>query len=291
MMNAKDSIIIVRRKKRKSEKGHASSAWKIAFADFTLSMMAVFLVLWVVSMTTSDQQKIIAEYFNDPGGAFVSEGFPSPIDFGGGGSERLIVNGSNSSDHSPMWGLFEELQEAGLNALSEEYGDTLSFDFISQGIRIQITESDNHPMFTSGGRYLTPYFEDLVLNLAPYLAGTNRPITITGHTDSAPANERTRWDNWDLSSARAHEARRTLVYGGFPQDMVAQISGMADVAPKKGKEKDSAQNRRVEIMVLSRMGVDMIGGFKMPDRDPYEMPSSDLKSAQERAAANQLPRS
>src|SRR5919108_4414775 len=45
--------------------GHHGGAWKVAFADFMTSMMALFLVLWLVTQS-SDVRAAIAGYFQDP---------------------------------------------------------------------------------------------------------------------------------------------------------------------------------------------------------------------------------
>lgn len=74
-----DKIIIVRRKRRRKGNGHGCSAWKIAFADFSLSMMAVFLVMWV-STATLAEQAVIGQYFSGPNSVLTKGGHPSMID-------------------------------------------------------------------------------------------------------------------------------------------------------------------------------------------------------------------
>lgn len=44
-------IIIKRRSKKNSHDAHGG-AWKVAFADFTLAMMALFMVLWLIQPST-----------------------------------------------------------------------------------------------------------------------------------------------------------------------------------------------------------------------------------------------
>ena len=61
-MAAYDQPIIVK-KIKKSSHAHHGGAWKIAYADFVTAMMAFFLLLWLLSMTTPEQKKGIANYF------------------------------------------------------------------------------------------------------------------------------------------------------------------------------------------------------------------------------------
>ena len=54
------------KKVKKAEHAHHGGAWKIAYADFVTAMMAFFLLLWLMSMTTPEQKKGIADYFAPP---------------------------------------------------------------------------------------------------------------------------------------------------------------------------------------------------------------------------------
>jgi chemotaxis protein MotB len=64
MANA-DQPIIIKKVKRGKHAAHGG-AWKIAYADFVTAMMAFFLLLWLISMTTPEQKKGIADYFAPP---------------------------------------------------------------------------------------------------------------------------------------------------------------------------------------------------------------------------------
>ncbi|MDX1974270.1 MAG: flagellar motor protein MotB [Rickettsiales bacterium] len=54
--------IIIKRIKKISG-GHHGGAWKVAYADFVTAMMAFFLLLWLLSVTTPEQKLGIAEFF------------------------------------------------------------------------------------------------------------------------------------------------------------------------------------------------------------------------------------
>jgi len=55
--------IIIRREDA-AEDGHHGGAWKVAYADFVTAMMAFFLLMWLLSATSIDQRKGIADYFS-----------------------------------------------------------------------------------------------------------------------------------------------------------------------------------------------------------------------------------
>ena len=56
--------IIRKKKKRGGDDGHHGGAWKIAYADFVTAMMAFFLLMWLINVTSPEQKTGIAEYFN-----------------------------------------------------------------------------------------------------------------------------------------------------------------------------------------------------------------------------------
>ena len=296
MMDRRDSTVIVRRAKKASKSTSANSSWKVAFGDFNLSMMSVFLVLWILSMSPIDEREAISRYFLDPGGIFEHANSPYPIDLGEGTSGQSAadvlenqIQYMEAQEQSPLWGLFETLREAGLSGILEIYKDNLELFYLPEGVRISIEEDDGRHMFNRGGRIMTPYFEDLMLNLAPYLEKTGRAISIIGHTDATLFSQAADKDNWDLSSVRANEARRVLVYGGFPEDRIMQVSAMADQLPLDPDYPADSRNRRVEIMVMteeSEMLIEKLLGANR-DRRQSMMPESDIAEARNRAQANE----
>lgn len=87
MKNSAHPVIIVRRRKAKHH-GAAHGSWKIAYADFMTAMMAFFLVMWLISISSPKELIQIAEYFRTPlataitGGDRISNS-QSPIPGGG----------------------------------------------------------------------------------------------------------------------------------------------------------------------------------------------------------------
>ncbi len=61
-MSDKTPIIIKKRRKKDNHGSHGGS-WKIAYADFVTAMMAFFLLMWLVNITSEAQRKGIADYF------------------------------------------------------------------------------------------------------------------------------------------------------------------------------------------------------------------------------------
>jgi chemotaxis protein MotB len=55
--------IIVKKIKKGVHSAHGG-AWKVAYADFVTAMMAFFLLLWLLNVTTDEQKKGVADYFS-----------------------------------------------------------------------------------------------------------------------------------------------------------------------------------------------------------------------------------
>src|SRR5579883_1977087 len=55
--------VIIKKVKKGGHGGHHGGAWKVAYADFVTAMMAFFLLLWLLNVTTDIQKRGIADYF------------------------------------------------------------------------------------------------------------------------------------------------------------------------------------------------------------------------------------
>ena len=283
-------LIIVKRYRRVVG-GHHGGAWKIAYADFVTAMMAFFLVMWLVASVSKQERAAIFEYFknpsmeqgksvhpapgmNGPGGASTS-----PINLGGGldaprTSAVSITSqfgagpqsaGNESSNHRSGQPISPQAQErkrleALLNQLREAvsksqalapFKDQLLIDIMPEGLRVQIIDAQNRPMFDVGSARLESYTVAILRELAPYLASVPNRISITGHTDATPYVGTGGYTNWELSADRANAARRVLVASGLPAAKIGRIVGLADSAPMDRAHPLSPVNRRISIIVMT----------------------------------------
>jgi flagellar motor protein MotB len=91
--------------------------------------------------------------------------------------------------------------------------------------------------------------------VASIVSGESTPkLIIVGHSDNLPVAQKWRShfsDNWDLSSRRAGEVARYLIWGAnFPRENIAVV-GRADVEPVASNDtkEGRAQNRRIELLI------------------------------------------
>ncbi|HEX6266819.1 MAG TPA: flagellar motor protein MotB [Burkholderiales bacterium] len=270
--------IIVKRVKRGGH-GHHGGAWKIAYADFVTAMMAFFLLMWLLGSTTEGDKKGIADYFNSPlrvalmGGS--GSGDSSHVIQGGGAdlsrqggqikggevdARKRTINlqaykaAQRRAELERLQGLKNDFE--GRLASSPKLAalrSQIRLDMTADGLRIQIVDADQRPMFASGSAVVQPYMQDLLRLIAEVLTEVPNRLTLEGHTDAAPFSQGERgYSNWELSADRANASRRELLAGGLPEDRVLRVQGLASSSPLDAGDPRDPANRRISIIVMNR---------------------------------------
>lgn len=259
-----DRVVIVRRKKA-TRKAHHGGSWKIAYADFMTAMMAFFLVMWILSLIPREDLTEIADYFRMPLMEAISGGKKADTSRSAipGGNPSVIpnphpLNGGDPDSHRRDLERLEELRVEleGLIAsdpILSEFKDQLLIDMTQDGLRIQIIDKQNRPMFATGSATIQSYMRSILRALTTPLNELPNRLKLTGHTDSMQyASGERQYSNWELSADRANAARRELVAGGIEEAKIKQILGVADTISLVKDNPAAAVNRRISIVVLNR---------------------------------------
>jgi chemotaxis protein MotB len=271
--------IIVKRVIKKVD-GHHGGSWKVAFADFATAMMAFFLLLWIMNNTTPEQKGAISEYFSNPSPT-IGESLapsPSPLVGDGGSSPTILELGAPVSATTPdpedasrfedklssqdqmgqgldkarLESLLETLREATERSQAlKPFKDQLLLDITPQGLRIQIIDKENRPMFGSGSAALKDYTIAILQEITQVINAVPNKISITGHTDAYQFLKRENYTNWELSTDRANAARRALADSGLAVGKVQQVVGGGDSVLFVPEDPYSPVNRRISIVVLT----------------------------------------
>ncbi|WUR16307.1 flagellar motor protein MotB [[Empedobacter] haloabium] len=277
MMDDGAKPIIVKRIKKYAG-GHHGGAWKIAYADFVTAMMAFFLLMWLLGSTSKGDLNGISEFFKTPlkvamqGGS--GSGDSSSIIKGGGKDlsrqdGQVNAGGTDTAKKSfnlsAMKAALEKEETQRLQTLKEriqskiessaalqKFKDQLLLDFTSEGLRIQIVDEQNRPMFPAGKAELQQYTRDILEEIAPVLNDVPNRIGLTGHTDSTPYFSETGYSNWELSADRANASRRALVQGGMQDSKIIRVVGLASAAHLDRKDPFNPINRRISIIVMNK---------------------------------------
>ena len=134
----------------------------------------------------------------------------------------------------------------------EPFKDQLLLDITPEGIRIQIVDAQNRPMFDIGSAHLRDYTQSILHELAPYLSSVPNRISITGHTDIRPYPGQGGYSNWELSADRANAARRALVNAGLPDEKIARVVGLSSSVLFDKQDPQNAINRRISIVIMTK---------------------------------------
>ena len=272
MKTDREKAVIIIRRPRVHRGAHHGGAWKVAFADFTTSMMSLFLVLWL--MTASPQVRAaIAGYFRDPMGREHLTG-NSPTEGGATGRDPAKLQGNRQVLEMNR----NELRQLG-DRISSDLGKTpewshlksqIEIELTQEGLRIELLEDSAGTFFETGSPKPSARGVALVRFLGSELAVLPNAIVVEGHTDSRPYPSTTGYTNWELSADRANAARRILDEGGVKTGQVRQVRGYADTKIRVPGDPLAPSNRRVTILML--LGADSSAAADSTLRAPAARP-------------------
>ena len=283
-MSEQKAPIIVKRIK-KAAGGHHGGAWKIAYADFVTAMMAFFLLMWLLGSTTKGELEGIADYFKTPlkvamqGGS--GSGDSSSVIKGGGADltrkTGQIKRGETEAEKKSynLKAAQAELErretenlkqlkkrlEVAINAnpTLKQFKRQLLIDITSEGLRIQIVDEQNRPMFNLASAELQPYTKIILREIGQVLNDVQNRVSLSGHTDAKPyANRERGYSNWELSADRANASRRELIAGGMAEEKMLRVVGLASSVPFNNAGPHDPVNRRISIIVMNKRTEDAV---------------------------------
>ncbi len=272
---------IVVKKIKKAAHGHHGGAWKIAYADFVTAMMAFFLLMWLLGSTTKGDLNGISEYFKTPLKVALQGGSGSGESAGiiklGGGNDLTKKDGQRkrSNDESGRSKKLDpkeaekeltRLEQARLGEVKQrldaaieanqtlnQFKKQLLIDVTTEGLRIQLVDEKNRPMFAIGSSQLQSYTKEIIRQIGLVLNDIPNRITISGHTDATAYSGGERgYSNWELSADRANAARRELLAGGMQESRIARVIGLASSVLLDASDAFGPANRRVSLIVMNK---------------------------------------
>ncbi|MFL9877531.1 flagellar motor protein MotB [Herbaspirillum rhizosphaerae] len=275
--------IIVKRIK-KGGGGHHGGAWKIAYADFVTAMMAFFLLMWLLGSTAKGDLNGIAEYFKTPlkvamaGGS--GSGDANTVLPGGGKDltrqEGQLRKGENEVvNKRSVRAAQAELEKAERQRLDElkkrietaidssptlkQFKNQLLIDITSEGLRIQIVDEKNRPMFALASAQLQPYTREILREIGKTLNDVPNKISLSGHTDATPYSSGEKgYSNWELSADRANASRRELISGGMDESKVLRVVGLSSAVLLDKEDPFNPINRRISIIVMNKKAEELV---------------------------------
>jgi len=277
--------VVIKRIRKRGGGGAHGGAWKIAYADFVTAMMAFFLLMWLLGSTTQGDLEGIAEYFKTPLKVALAGGSGSGDSFSvikGGGKdltrrENQIKKGDieerkktinlkaveaalQRAELSRLKELKRKLEQViEANAVLHQFRKQLLVDITTEGLRIQIVDEQNRPMFASGKADLQPYAHDILREIGKALNEVPNRVSLSGHTDAAPYQFGEKgYSNWELSADRANASRRELVAGGMSENKILRVVGLSSAVMLDKINPLNPINRRISIIVMNKKAEDAV---------------------------------
>jgi chemotaxis protein MotB len=304
---------VVKRVARRHEEESHGGAWKVAFADFCLALLCLFLVLWLLASRNAERLQTVmmvagANLLEDGNGATntlasgtrgsMIERHPVPArgetpsegaghQAGQGGDVAATAGRARYESAAELQALARQVERVGAE---EGLGGNLRTAVTPQGLRLMLHDTDARGMFERGSAQPSARLRALLRRLGGVFARVENQLLIVGHTDATPYSDRGpgAFSNWALSGARAMAARHHLMEGGMPEASVLQVSGMADGALLDPQQPRAAVNRRIELMVMTPRQAQLTAGLFGEPRQ--SLPLGEGLSAETPEAARELRR-
>jgi chemotaxis protein MotB len=162
---------------------------------------------------------------------------------------------AEAREKAQLDGLHDQLRSAIDNSQAlKPFKDQLLLDITPEGLRIQVIDAQNRPMFDLGSTLLKDYTTRILRELGPYLHSVPNRISISGHTDNTPYGDGrpNSYSNWELSADRGNAARRALVAGGLGEDKIVRVVGVSSAILFDKKDPRNPINRRISIIVMTK---------------------------------------
>jgi len=252
---SKNKAIIVKKVKKVVGGGHHGGAWKVAYADFVTAMMAFFLLMWLLNMTSDEKRARLSAYFKyfslyESGGTSWMDKSSEIFGESGENSQKVFTsretqNIDNTETIADLSNIEETLKKDIAEKLSD-VKDQVLVDIVDEGIRIQMIDKEGSLMFEQGNPRLTTKAREVLKLIGEDIKQYPNKVIIEGHTDSVPYAG-SQYSNWELSTERASSARKELEVFGLAPERITRVAGYADTDPFIKENTKDPRNRRISI--------------------------------------------
>jgi chemotaxis protein MotB len=268
----KPKSIIIKKIKKNAGGGHHGGAWKVAYADFVTAMMAFFLLMWLLNMTSEEKRARLSTYFKyfsiyDQGGTSFMDRTSEIFSESGESSQKAL----QAMRESNIQNIEEELKK-GIMGKLEDSKDQVVVDTVEGGVRVQMTDKEGSLMFETGSIKLTPKAKGILRVIGENINKLSNKVSVEGHTDALPY-AKSDYSNWELSTGRASTARRELEFIGLDAKRIDRVSGYADKDPLIKDNPQDPRNRRISIILKVPYFDDAKSAVKTDSQKSSESPA------------------
>jgi chemotaxis protein MotB len=250
-MSKPNSRVIIRRIKDDPTKEHHGGMWKVAYADFITALMALFMLLWVLNSTPKKNLKGVANYFNKVNLKNSGIGIDEKVEnkgIKGILSEEQFGGVFSEADKRNFVNLISSIKN---NSNIKNFDSNLIIDSTEEGLRIQIVDSEDRPMFKPNTSQIHLYMINILTEIGKLIAPLPNKVSIIGYTASIKNGNQEQVNLWNLSVERALKVKEFL--GDILQDkQFSSITGKADTENIDTVNPYSSKNIRISLLILKR---------------------------------------
>lgn len=240
------------RKKKEEGGGPTGNEWLGTYSDMVTLLMTLFVLLY--SMSTVDEEKVraISQAFSIMTGKSADSILQYDMYEGSQpvlGGESKVENTIEQSENIDQKTMYEEVKEF---VEQNQLNTTIDVVQDKNGVVLQLRDNI---LFDSGKAELTDGSKEILDKINTLISTMPNSIQIEGHTDNVPISNSQYEDNLELSSARAASVVRYFTNNKNQSSARFSAVGCGDSKPRveNTTEENKAQNRRVNILIVSDM--------------------------------------
>ncbi|HSB16656.1 MAG TPA: flagellar motor protein MotB [Bryobacteraceae bacterium] len=244
------------RKKQAQHDNH--DRWLVSYADFITLLFAFFVMMFASSQTDRGKAQQVSESVRK---ALEETHAVSRIVAILGGSAKDAGKGDSmaapkdpGAPNETVVDLLPSLEFLSRELSAEIRAGKMQINLEPRGLVVSLPQAT---FFPSGQDTIDPATYAVIEKVSAAIRKIPNPVRLEGHTDSVPIHNVRFRSNWELSAARSIAMLELLaVRYEIPRERLA-VAGYADTVPAEpnDSEEGRARNRRVDIVVLSRIGL------------------------------------
>jgi chemotaxis protein MotB len=230
--------------KKKNE--HHGGAWKVAYADFITSMMALFLVLWIANFRP-EVLVYASMYFKDP----TFKEWPTTWgmmdkEVKASQKDASVQDQTTSENEGFLRAIARDFHR--LLNIKDDEKQPIDITITNDGLRMTIYDRTKKPIFKGNTTETTDWGTQVFQNLAWLIERYHFQVFLEGHTPAGlDLGNNKNYTPWELSTDRANAVRRLMEYYAMSPDKVRRVAGFGDSEPLPKVPANSEDNQRISV--------------------------------------------
>ncbi len=245
--------IVIKRVKRGNQYRVNTGVKKTTFVDFSLGLLAFFLLLWLMNNTSDSQQASIANYFTH--GNSTTHKSTSTLPKESRDSHKSIKtsqspkNTSQKKQNLLHYNKLKAHLTDYINTRKEliPYKNQILLDVTPTGLLIHINDKENKPLFDKNSQELKYYSRSILYAISHLLKEKSYWLSIAFHSQAS--SDLNKEDFWTLSTNRAHAIRQALIRADIQSKKIIRVEAVINSHPEDNKKSSTPSSNKEGILL------------------------------------------